>query len=229
MTTTPRPNREALSKAIDIYRDAMRPFILRSLSRIPGTTAELAINQSLPDQQAENLRATLASGTDLESALDVNNFPNLVSNRYNWRDAFSTAFGGDKTVQNELWLITDARNQVSHPGIQDLEDEYTRSHLYHISDVLGKINAPDLKHAVEEIRDQLTRPEDNATSTEPTQSTMEPTEPPAVHPSARQQSPRCGQPQTVARGDPPQPGHRPGQLPAGRVHGGPAAGQRRQG
>ena len=75
MTTTSRPNRDALSKAIDIYRDAMRPFILRSLRRIPGVTVEAAIRQSLPDRQAENFRMAFGSGDDLESALDVNLFP----------------------------------------------------------------------------------------------------------------------------------------------------------
>ena len=193
MVTTLRPNRDALSRAIDIYLDAMRSFILRSLRRIPGATAEERIKQSLPPQQAENFRSTLASGVALESALAVNYFPNLVGNRYNWPDVFSSIFGGDKTVQNELWLIADARNQVSHPGIQDLEDEYTRSHLYHISDVLGKINAADLKRAVEEIRDQLTRPATTAPAV-PKQSTMETEEPPAVQSSPRQQSRAPGNP-----------------------------------
>ena len=157
MVATQRPNRDALSRAVDIYRDAMRPFILRSLRRLPGGNVEDKIKRSLPDRQAENLTAALAAGSDLESALDVNYFPNLISNRYNWRDAFSAAFQGDKTIQNELWLITEARNQVSHPGTQDFEEEYTRTHLYHIADVLGKINAPQLKTEVENIRDQLSQ------------------------------------------------------------------------
>ena len=159
MVATPRPNRDALSRAVDIYRDAMRPFILLSLRKLPGSNVADKIRQSLPDRQAENFRAALDSGADLESTLDVNYFPSLVGNRYNWRDVFSEAFHHDKTVQNELWLITDARNQVSHPGTQDFEDEYTRTHLYHIADVLGKINAPQLKSEVEAIRDQLSRPQ----------------------------------------------------------------------
>ena len=162
MTIIARPNRDALDEAIGVYRDAMRPFILRSLRRIQGVQVEERISQSLPDRQAENLRSTLDSGVDLESALDVNYFPAIISNRYNWRDVFSQALAGDKTTQNELWLINDARNQVSHPGIQDLEDEYTRTHLFHIADVLGKINAPELKKTVEMIRDSLTEPADKA-------------------------------------------------------------------
>ena len=155
MVTTARPNREALSKAIDIYRDAMRPFILRCLRRVTGATVEIVIQQALPDKQADNFRSLLSSGNDLESALDINHFPSLISNFRNWRDVFSEEFDGDKTVQNELWMITEARNQVSHPGTQDLESEFTRTGLYLIADVLRRINAPELRRAVEEIRDKL--------------------------------------------------------------------------
>ena len=155
MVTTARPNREALSKAIDTYRDAMRPFILRCLRRVTGVTVETVIQESLPDKQAENFRSMLSSGNDLESALDINYFPNLISNFRNWRDVFAVEFSGDKTVQSELWMITEARNQVSHPGTQDLEAEYTRTGLYLIADVLGRINPPELRWTVEEIRNQL--------------------------------------------------------------------------
>ena len=167
MTTVARPNKEALTKAIDIYRDAMRPFILRSLRRIQNANIETAIQRSLPDGQAEHFRTELAKGNNVESALDVNVFASLISNHYNWRDTFSTAFNGDKTVQNELWLIAEARNQISHPSTQDLEGEYTRTQLYHIADVLGKINEPDLKRQVEDIRDELanyTTPTETQTS-----------------------------------------------------------------
>ena len=155
MTTVARPNRDALTKAIDIYRDAMRPFLLRSLRRIPNSNVEASIQRSLPDRQADNFLNELGKGIDVESALDVNFFPSLVGNYHNWKDAFSAAFNGDKTVQNELWIISDARNQISHPGTQDLEEEYTRTNLYLIADVLGKINEPELKRQVEEIRDSL--------------------------------------------------------------------------
>ena len=32
MTTVDRPNRNALNRALDIYQDAMRPFIARCLT-----------------------------------------------------------------------------------------------------------------------------------------------------------------------------------------------------
>ena len=75
--------------------------------------------------------------------------------RDNWRAAFAQQFKDDLTVQSTLWLIKTARDQIAHPGTQDVEAEYTRVHLYHIADLLGRINAPDEKQAVEAIRDNL--------------------------------------------------------------------------
>ena len=54
-----------------------------------------------------------------------------------------------------LWLIKTARDQIAHPGTQDIDAEYTRARLYDITDLLGRINAPEEKQAVEEIRDNL--------------------------------------------------------------------------
>ena len=164
MTTTMRPNRDALHRAIDIYRDALRPFIIRCLRRVPGTTVEGAIARSLPPHQANQFDQDLVlNKNNLESAIDVNLFPSLIQK--SWREAFSTEFREDKTIQSELWMISKARNQVSHPGTRDLESEYTRTHLFLIADALGRINAREQKQAVEEIRDQLTTPsavEENA-------------------------------------------------------------------
>ena len=156
MVATNRPNRDALSRAIDIFRDTMRPFLIRCLKRAPGATAEVAIRRSLSPHQAGNFDQGLQRRNDLASAIDVNFFPVLVQR--NWREVFSTEFREDRTIQNELWIIAEARNQVSHPGTQDLDAEYTRARLYDVADALGRINAPEKKRAVEDIRTQLIAP-----------------------------------------------------------------------
>ncbi len=153
MVTTERPNSDALYKAINIYRDAMRPFLLRCLKRVRGTTVEAAVSRSLSLYQSDMFGRTLQQTGNLASAIDVNYFPPLV--QHNWRDIFSAEFGDDRTVLNQLWLIKEARDQVAHPGARDLEAEYARTHLYLITDVLGRINAPEQKQAVEAIRSQL--------------------------------------------------------------------------
>ena len=148
-----RPNRDALMQAIDIYRDAMRPFILRQLRRVQGATVEELIERGLGGRQTDEFYQRLAENSDIESAIDLNYFPRVV--RDNWRGAFAQHFNDDPSVQNMLWLIKTARDQIAHPGTQDIDAEYTRARLYDITDLLGRINAPDEKQAVEAIRDNL--------------------------------------------------------------------------
>ncbi len=153
MQTTNRPNQDALRQAVDIYRDAMRPFIVRQLKRVRGASVEELIGRRLGDRQADEFYRRLSENKDIESAIDLNYFPKVI--RDNWRAVFAQQFNGDLTVQSTLWLIKTARDQIAHPGTQDIEAEYTRVHLYHIADLLGRINALDEKQAVETIRDNL--------------------------------------------------------------------------
>ena len=161
MVTVHRPHKDALTQAIDIFRDAMRPFILRGLRRVSGSTVESTIRRSLSPHQAAAFDQSLRQDNDVASAIDVNFFPPLVQR--NWRDVFSNDFRDERTIQNELWMIAEARNQVSHPSTQDLDAEYTRARLYDIADALGRINAPDQKRSVEDIRAQLIDPTSTAT------------------------------------------------------------------
>ena len=153
MQPTKRPNRDALMRAIDIYRDAMRPFIVRQLRRVQGASVEELIERGLGYRQADEFYRKLDENDDIESAIDLSYFPKVI--RDNWRGAFAQQFSGDPSVQNMLWLIKTARDQIAHPGTQDIEGEYTRVHLYHIADLLRRINAPEEKQAVETIRDNL--------------------------------------------------------------------------
>ena len=153
MTVLDRPNREALSAALDIYRDAMREFIIRCLRRSRGVRVEDLIARSLNDRRAEEFRGNARQSGAVEAAIDINDFPSLVSR--NWNDVFSREFNADRVVQNALWMISDARNKVAHPAQQDIELEYSRSRLYDIADMLGRINRPVEKQAVEDIRAEL--------------------------------------------------------------------------
>ena len=154
MVAISRPNRDALIKAIDIFRDVMRPFLIRSLERAHGLSVEEAIRQSLPnEQQALDFKRNLQQNGDLASAIDVNQFPRLVEQH--WRDVFSSRFKGDQTIVGKLWFIKGARNQVSHPPTRDLGATYTEECLSHIAYVLGKANSQEGQEAVEGIRTVL--------------------------------------------------------------------------
>ena len=152
-----RPNRAVLNDSLDKYRDAMRPFIVRALKRVKGKNVEDAIYNTLSTKQADEFERRLQNnGGSIEGAIDIGDFPNLISR--NWGQIFSQPFSGDMNVQSLLHIITQARNKVSHPSTEDLDTEHTRAVLYHIVDVLGKINAPEAKASVEGYRDKLFKP-----------------------------------------------------------------------
>ena len=163
MTTIQRPNKEALIRVIDIYRDAMRPFLIHHLRQVPGRRVEEAIRQALRGIQVSQFEDNLRNGRTVEESIDVNDFPELV--RVYWRDIFSKIFPRDRVVQNRLYEIKTIRDEVSHPGASDLDEEKTRVHIYMVADVLGRINRPKEKDEVEKIRDTLfASPKPEATS-----------------------------------------------------------------
>ena len=133
MNSPKRPNQDALYQALNIYRDAMRPFILKNLK---------AVQDLAPNDRFEN-----------EADIDIGNFPYLF--REYWHDVFKHCFDPDRDVRSAVSLITEARNNVSHPETGDLDFSYALSRLHEIGDILGQINAPEQKQAVETIRDTL--------------------------------------------------------------------------
>lgn len=155
MTTVSRPNREALDEALNIFRDAMRPFIVRHLRQVPGATVEEAIKRSLPDRKVVYFQQNLGNkGGNIAASIDVNDFPHLVQR--NWHETFAAPFNNASTIRPSLWLIADGRNQTAHPGDSDLETEYVRTQLFHIADLLERINTPEQAGAVSKIRNNLT-------------------------------------------------------------------------
>jgi hypothetical protein len=127
------PNQDAIYKAINIYRDAMRSFIFKSMKAVSGLLGE------------ENIQN--------ETDIDINNFPHLF--RRHWQVAFDQRFDPDREVRSTVGVITEARNRISHPGAEDLPSGYAIGRLHDIADMLGQINAPEQKREVEAIRDKL--------------------------------------------------------------------------
>ena len=133
MNPRQRPNQDALYQAVNIYCDAIRPFILRNLKTVQGLA---------PEDHFQN-----------EADIDFGDFPHLF--RKYWHDAFKQRFDPERDVRSAVGLITEARNRVSHPKTEDLPREYTLSRLHEIADLLEQINAPEQKREVEAIRDKL--------------------------------------------------------------------------
>ena len=152
------PNQEALNKALNNYRTYMRAFIISNLKKIPGRNVEEVVIDSLDEARqtvrADEIERTLHnSDRDIKSIIDINDFPHLVN--VNWKKSFKIPLTDDKTFRNQLWLIKDGRDQDwAHPPESDAEYEATRAHLFLIADVLGKINNPEAKRKIEQIRDE---------------------------------------------------------------------------
>ena len=136
-------HREALRRAHDIYRDAMRPFIVRCLKKIQGRTLEDLI-RDVSDYEPSD---------DVETVIDINNIPLLIRNH--WYDIFTKEFNADLNVRDTVWLIKNGRDFWAHPGKDDVDLASTQKHLTLVADVLGEINRLDAKEAVEAIRDRL--------------------------------------------------------------------------
>ena len=158
-TTVLRPNRDALDKGLNIYRDAMRPFTLRGLKRVRGMTVEQAIQRALPP----NVYALFSTnsrkpGASLRDALDVSHFPHII--RRFWQETFRHEFQDERGVWNRLWIIAEARNQVAHPlrGAKDLDADIAADALFNISYILRAINATEEAAAVQKIREGVTAP-----------------------------------------------------------------------
>lgn len=139
------PNRDALREANDIYLDAMYQFVSKCLGKIQGTTAKELIRDAL----------RWSSQEDIEEKIEISDIAHLV--RTYWYDSFEEQFGAiDRhyEARSAIGLIVEGRNRASHRP-WDLDPEFTRTQLFLIAELLGKINKPNEHREVKAIRDKL--------------------------------------------------------------------------
>ena len=130
MSKTQYPNRDALRKAHDIYLDAIYPFVSKFLDKFQNTTV-------------------------IEEKIEISNVAHLV--RTYWSDYFRDQFEAidpHYEARSAIGLIVEGRNRASHPP-WDLDIEFTRTQLFLIAEVLGKINRSDAQREIEAIRAKL--------------------------------------------------------------------------
>ncbi len=152
-SVTERPNRDALNRAIDIYRDAMRPFITRNLRRVRGGSVEDHLCAALPRKDAQ-IRADLSPDrSNFDDLFDVNDFARIVS--HFWRACFSQAFAHPQGVESVLNIVAEARNKAAHPGTEDVSAGSAEGGLEQIVEALNRINALEQRDRVQLILDTL--------------------------------------------------------------------------
>ena len=137
------PNRNALNQALDVYLDVMYQFVSECL-----------------DEQSIREALRLQSNDDLREEMEVKDIADLIKMR--WLKSFKEKF---KVVDREYIryydarsvtsLIVEGRNQVSHQRLRELDPEFTRSQLFLIAEILGKIKRSDAQREVEDIRDKI--------------------------------------------------------------------------
>ena len=149
----PRPNKRVLIDALDIYRDAMRPFIVKRMRRLPGKSVELSLKRALNEDQYMLLERNAEPGQQIEDALDINHFAPLV--KFYWWDVFRAAFKPQAEAWETLFVISEARNRVSHPGPHDIERPYALACLDDIASVLVSISALEAREEVVAIMNEL--------------------------------------------------------------------------
>ena len=149
MTTIDRPNREILDKAIGIYRDAMRGFLVTNLRRVPEKSVEQAVEGGLlrwnRTRRAEQFTNHLRGGGTVESFIDTADIPPLLA--VYWKDVFGGVVG-NRDLQTDCQQINNVRNSVAHPSGHDFNFSETYVALYHMGQALRKINASKMRRTI---------------------------------------------------------------------------------
>lgn len=145
MSISEYPNRDALIGALRVYVKTMYPFIRKCLG----------------EQEIEEF-LRLPSDSNIEEKIEVKDISRIINERDYWRDYFQEKF---KIIDRDdiryydarsvTRLIMIGRNQVSHDELRELDPEFTRTQLFLIAELLGKVNRPDKQREVETIRDDL--------------------------------------------------------------------------
>ena len=150
-----RANKKALNEALDIYRDEMRPFIVRCLKREQGKQVEECIKTALRcnEQRYNKFTDDISLGTDPEEAIDINDFPLIV--KVHWKDVFRRTLKSQNGFKDNLYKIAETRNKVSHPGKQDVELGFALERLTLISEALISINQPTGSNTVLAIKSAI--------------------------------------------------------------------------
>jgi hypothetical protein len=170
-------NYAALYRGIQIFRNAMLPFLIERLRMSYGKGWwESGVQRALGENVVKELEANYKkryekalpvvkrSGTELWEMLDPNRFLPIIE--ANWKGSFADVF--KQRDQITVWLreINDVRNVVAHPETGDLPEQDAWRALDTMERVLQVINPSSanqiaqLSREIREIRDaSLAKPD----------------------------------------------------------------------
>ena len=133
MVISQSPNQDAIYSALNIFRPPMRRFVLTRLYQAPGPSPQAKIKAALTPEPGGRFKWRInpsvvearlkRSQGDLEDFLDIGDFRWIVE--YYWDEVFSNQFSDNRKIAVfKLREVADARNDVAHPGVRDIEPEY---------------------------------------------------------------------------------------------------------
>ncbi len=151
------PNLEAIRRCLDLYLDAMRPFVVRYLRRKRGWSLEEAIYRCLNDEhRAANFKNSLAQhNNQVEAAIDFGILRSILTDKQNWEELFHEPFKGSHTIRSGVHFITEVRNQEAHRGMDDVDETKTLTLMGHVIEILHYVNRPDALLLVQQEQDRL--------------------------------------------------------------------------
>ena len=145
MVMSNTPNKDCLVKALDIYRDCMRDFIVRVLKSqgigVDAMRKSLRINHDY-------------DRSDERNAFDVGHFYLII--KHYWAKVFKEEFNSDASVLNAISQVRPIRNEAAHPAYKkDIDRAWALARIYDMSDILGRIGAGAGEARVQAIWDEL--------------------------------------------------------------------------
>ena len=117
MAIIDRPNRDMLDKAIGIYRDSMRGFLVRHLKRVPKHNLQSAVESALASERSRstakqnNLESHLKRGGAVDDFIDVGEFHLYIGHHWGSVSVFDGVFKEDRQIiLAHCRFIASARN-----------------------------------------------------------------------------------------------------------------------
>ena len=149
-------NNDNIFKALGIFLDAMRPFLVSVLQKhFPGQSWENVFYMRLSQQKQEQWNQARRQGVDPVLRVDYHNLT-FLANKF--RDELAVELGNDRsktyTFESTMGELRDARNKCQHfTPLTDFEKERSFSNMKLIAIMLSM---PELRQEIERLENKPT-------------------------------------------------------------------------
>ena len=143
----PTPNRDAARQTLEIYQDAMRLIIMLNLTMC-GSNLDLLTLKALHGRNRQSYLTARANNIQIENSINLEHFEPIV--RTHWETRFHTVFA-EREILQDMENIQAVYIQASRNGPQDIDRKTVDEIVSAISRILGDLDKPGLKQAIERV------------------------------------------------------------------------------